>query len=250
MRLIVLVVMAAMLLCCVVAVGVVTYMVLKVPDLTEDVFVTEMTNDLHSSASAIIRTAPDGSRTIQFREVDLVVFGFSPQGQATPGVHATPTTSAPISFIGTPFASWIFGSQLRIDEERISLVSGDIVMFSAVPEIVDGALVLTDVETHENPLSFLFDAEDFKEVIETGFARAFADHDLTPTALTLHDGVMAVEVTPASSRVSQWTFPLEIAARGIPTTQLTAPGRPRCPRFDRGSSGSPDARASRGSRRG
>jgi hypothetical protein len=196
-RKIVLAAMIIMLLCCVVAVGGLIYGFRNVTDFAEDAIVTEMTSDLHSSASAIIRDAPDGAGSIQFHEDDLVVFDVSPALQATPAAQATPIRQAtPIA--GTPIAIWIFGSRLRIDEERISLVSGDIVMFSGVPEIVDGALVLTDVETHEGMLEILLDADGFEEVVETGFARAFTDHGLTPTGLTLHDGMMEVRVTPAS----------------------------------------------------
>ena len=101
----------------------------------------------------------------------------------------------------------MYGVSILIDATGLSMLTGDVVAFSGMPEVVDGRFVMTGVgsgvdsgvEPEIDLLGMLaFSDEDFVDVVETGLNEAFAEHDLVPTAISVHDGVMIVRVTSAS----------------------------------------------------
>lgn len=159
------------------------YLFHRITDEVENAVATSYGNELSIATSAIVGNAPAPRHTIRFAAADLTLWGSL--------AHAS-GTAVPV----TPSALWFYGGSLLIDERGMTLLYGPSELHSGTPAVVDGALVLTDLQIHDDSVEFVFIADDYARFVAAAFARTFDEYGLTPTAVTFHDGVLEVTVTP------------------------------------------------------
>ncbi len=192
MRRVVIGIMAVLMLGCVGLVGIGYFygipLLRNVVEAGHDNVVEVMEDSLYQSSLEAIAGGDEGSKAVRIRERDLTVNNTAVAGEAGWETGTSGTV--------------VYGFDLRVTPDGLSLGIGEEALFSGVPVIEAGRLELTDVRVIDTPsfMGFLT-ADEFERVIEGGLNDAFAAHDLAPTSLSLRDGEMTVNVSPVSDTV-------------------------------------------------
>lgn len=140
-----------------------------------------MQDSLYQSSVEAIGAGNDGQGDVRLHDRDLSVNNTAVVGEAGWETGTSGTV--------------VYGFDLLITTTNLSLGIEGKPMLSGVPVIVDGRLELTDVEViDDSSFAVILNQEDFEQVVEGGLNDALAAHDLTPTGLSLRDGVMIIEV--------------------------------------------------------
>jgi hypothetical protein len=90
----------------------------------------------------------------------------------------------------------IYGFVTKISPDGVALVipPDQVVVASAVPEVVDGRVEIPQANGGMNVMKLFLSSEGFANGLEEGINRALEAHGLTPTAITLNDGSMTIRV--------------------------------------------------------
>jgi hypothetical protein len=104
--------------------------------------------------------------------------------------NANASTPGQCGFNVSNLATRIYGVQTEISPAGIAILC--VVTYSAVPVVADGRVDLIQVAVSENAARFVFPKERFEEGVEEGINRALSAAHLTPTALTLADGLLTI----------------------------------------------------------
>lgn len=190
MRRVVIGIMVALMVGCVSLVGIgYFYGVPLVRNLVEagrDNVAQVMRDALYDSSFEAIAEGQADTGSVRIRERDLTVNNSAVVGEAGWETGTSGTV--------------VYGFDLRITPDGLSLGIGEEALYSGALTVVDGRLEFTDVSEVDVP-SFMgfIGAGDLEGIIEGGLNDAFAAHDLAPTALTLREGEMIVDVAPANS---------------------------------------------------
>ncbi len=91
----------------------------------------------------------------------------------------------------------VYGVETRIGPGGITLFLPG-ATYSGLPVLVDGRIVLIQVEDSGDMIELFFPDEAFAEAFEEGINDALRDHGLTPVSLMLGSGVMTIQVVPGA----------------------------------------------------
>ena len=165
--------------------AVVGYLVVwpRVKTATSDQLADAMADAVFGSLSNRIAATALQSGDLVIRAADLAV-----NNAVVPGEAGFET--------GTD-GTWIYGVVTEVSPAGIALLLPG-VTYSGVPVVADGRVEITDIETADNLLGFILTEETFERGLEEGINRALAAHGLTPTAIALGSGRLAIQTDAAA----------------------------------------------------
>ena len=143
----------------------------------------EVADSLRLSLTSSLLDVPADAEQVRFdgRDLDINnVIVFSSEDEALSGIET-----------GTDGTS-IYGFVTRITPDRIALLSGEEVVYSGVPAVEDGQIVMTQVEASDAFMAMLLTGDGFADAFESGINDALASHGLCPTAVALSFGTMVI----------------------------------------------------------